>query len=301
MRTRRNESAGFPAGAAMGGHLFHSLAACFLLYMTIMTTVYAETKSVTVTFGSHAYQTFKTTQAGETHGLNINKAAAAPNIARSLITAQDTQDAVLWKPARITTAAQTHSYIMTGTKLNEPLWVEIEGEFVKGTGGTGTGVAKPDFEVTVYNVNIMFSDPDSSEWNELDEKQVVLHNQQTRIKLSITPKAPNLQAVGIFPETPVVRMYIIHEERGIIGQDRVAIQKPHTLPTRGDFPQRRAVFLDMNAVPVRILPPGPGKNCHKQDDSFRHRFCHRRQERVRRRLELGQVPSLVEIVGSIGY
>lgn len=118
-------------------------------------TVYAETKSVTVTFGSHAYQTFKTTQEGETRGLNINRAEAAPNIASSLITAQDTQDAVLWKPARITTAAQTHTYTMTGTKLNEPLWVEIEGEFVKGTGGTGVaGVARPDFQVTVRQVEL---------------------------------------------------------------------------------------------------------------------------------------------------
>ncbi len=42
---------------------------------------------------------------------------------------------------------------MSGTKLNEPLWVEIEGEFVKPPSGPGVaGVAKPDFQVTVPNV-----------------------------------------------------------------------------------------------------------------------------------------------------
>ena len=127
-------------------------AACMMLYAVY---AYGETKSVTVTFGSHAYQTFTTTQPGENHGLNINKATAAPNIARSLITAQDTQDQVIWQPAQITTAASTHTYTMSGAALDEPLWVEIEGTFVKaGGGGGGTGAQKPDFEVTIIKVDL---------------------------------------------------------------------------------------------------------------------------------------------------
>ncbi len=151
MRTQESEKAGLPAAAAAKGRqLFHSLAACFLLYIMMAAAIYGEPKSVTVKHGTHAYQTFKTTQEGETHTLNINKATTAPNIARSLITAQDTQDQIIWKPARIETEGQTHTYTMTGTKLNEPLWVEIEGEFVKSTGGSGVaGVVKPDFEVRV--------------------------------------------------------------------------------------------------------------------------------------------------------
>ena len=114
---------------------------------------HGETKSVTVTFGSHAYQTFKTTQEEENHGLNINKATAAPNIARSLITAQDTQDQVIWQPAQIMTPGSTHTYTMSGAALDEPLWVEIEGEFVKAGGGAGgAGAQKPDFEITVLKV-----------------------------------------------------------------------------------------------------------------------------------------------------
>ena len=115
--------------------------------------VYGETKSVTVSLGSHAYQTFKTIQAGENHILNINKASTAPNIARSQIMAQDTQDQVIWNPSQITTPAATHTFTMTGAKLNEPLWVEIEGAFLKASGGAGSaGIPMSDFRVTVPNM-----------------------------------------------------------------------------------------------------------------------------------------------------
>ena len=159
MRKQESEKAGLPAATtANGRNLFHVPAVCFLLYIMMAAAIYGETKGVTVTFGSHAYQTFKTTQAGENHTLNINKATPAPNIARSLIAAQDTQDQVIWQPAGITAAASTHTYTMSGAALNEPLWVEIEGEFVK-SGAGGAGAQKPDFVVSVLKVELKSTHP----------------------------------------------------------------------------------------------------------------------------------------------
>ena len=117
--------------------------------------VYGEPKSVTVAPGSHAYQTFKTTMAGEYHILDITKASTAPNIAHSWITAQD--DQVLWEPAQITKEAATHTYTLTGAQLDTPLWVEFEGNFVKiaVSGKKGPAVTPPsDFKATVLTVEI---------------------------------------------------------------------------------------------------------------------------------------------------
>lgn len=132
--------------------LFH----LFVLGLMLSTSrVYGETKNVTVSSGSHESQAFYTAYAGENHSLHINKASAAPNIASSRITSQDTQDQVIWAPAQIATPASTHTYTMNGAQLAEPLWVEIEGTFVKAGGSIGVpSIPSPDFNVTVTAIKV---------------------------------------------------------------------------------------------------------------------------------------------------
>lgn len=114
--------------------------------------VFGKTKDVTVSQGSHPYQSFTTVYAGEIHTLNINKADTAPNIASSAIAAQDNNDDIIWKFIAGSSSGSKHVYRMANAKFNEPLWVEIEGTFVKAPGGPGAGAGMPDFKVTVPDV-----------------------------------------------------------------------------------------------------------------------------------------------------
>jgi hypothetical protein len=49
--------------------------------------------------------------------------------------------------------------------------------------------------LTVLKVELTFADPDDSNWGDLEEKKVILSDQDTRIKLTVTPQISDLQTI----------------------------------------------------------------------------------------------------------
>ncbi|MFA5203680.1 MAG: hypothetical protein WC708_04665 [Lentisphaeria bacterium] len=63
------------------------------------------------------------------------------------------------------------------------------------TGGNTPPEFKDKVKVSVISVNVAFSDPDASDWVELEEKKVILSDKDTRIKVVITPSISDLQTI----------------------------------------------------------------------------------------------------------
>jgi hypothetical protein len=61
----------------------------------------------------------------------------------------------------------------------------------------GSGNVAEGLEAILYvpKVDVVFSDPDSSQWAELEEKRVVLSDEELRIKIKITPSMENLSDI----------------------------------------------------------------------------------------------------------